>query len=39
LIISHLLFPPRQGARARAAILMRLQAKGKMAADHAYPGH
>ena len=25
--------------RARAAILMRLQAKGKMAADHAYPGH
>jgi hypothetical protein len=35
-INKDFLFP---AVRARAAILMTLQAKGKMPVDHAHPGH
>jgi len=36
LILRHFLLP---AARARAGILMTLQAKGKAPHDHAHPGH
>jgi hypothetical protein len=36
LIVKCFCFP---AVRARAGILMRLQAKGKMPSEHAHPGH
>jgi hypothetical protein len=36
LIVKYFFFP---AVRARAAILMRLKAKGKTADKHAHPGH